>query len=100
MTQQNHLRGVLLASSACILWGISGVAASTLFINNPHLTAMWLTQVRMISAGLILLVWGMVAGKHPFKIGASPPCRLDSGELRFAGADSGSTLLFRSGSRW
>ena len=67
MTQQNHLRGVLLASSACILWGIS-VAASTLFINNPHLTAMWLTQVRMISAGLILLVWGMVAGKHPFKI--------------------------------
>lgn len=68
MTQQNHLRGVLLASSACILWGISGVAASTLFINNPHLTAMWLTQVRMISAGLILLVWGMVAGKHPFKI--------------------------------
>nr|WP_274619953.1 hypothetical protein [Lactiplantibacillus plantarum] len=43
MTQQNHLRGVLLASSACILWGISGVAASTLFINNPHLTAMWLT---------------------------------------------------------
>lgn len=69
MTQQNHLRGVLLASSACILWGISGVAASTLFINNPHLTAMWLTQVRMISAGLILLVWGMVAGKHPFKSG-------------------------------
>ncbi|RDF81336.1 hypothetical protein DQM22_12105 [Lactiplantibacillus plantarum] len=68
MTQQNHLWGVLLASSACILWGISGVAASTLFINNPHLTAMWLTQVRMISAGLILLVWGMVAGKHPFKI--------------------------------
>ena len=68
MTQQNHLRGVLLASSACMLWGISGVAASTLFINNPHLTAMWLTQVRMISAGLILLVWGMVAGKHPFKI--------------------------------
>ncbi|WP_072566930.1 DMT family transporter [Lactiplantibacillus plantarum] len=60
MTQQNHLRGVLLASSACILWGISGVAASTLFINNPHLTAMWLTQVRMISAGLILLVWGLI----------------------------------------
>ena len=39
----------------------------------------------MISAGLILLVWGMVAGKHPFKNLASPPCRLDSGELRFAG---------------
>ncbi|MCT3310190.1 DMT family transporter [Lactiplantibacillus pentosus] len=68
MTQQHHLRGVLLASSACILWGISGVAASTLFIANPHLTAMWLTQVRMISAGLILIIWGLIAGKQPFKI--------------------------------
>lgn len=68
MTQQHHLRGVLLASIACILWGISGVAASTLFISNPHLTAMWLTQVRMISAGLILIIWGTLVGKQPFKI--------------------------------
>ena len=68
MTQQHHLRGVLLASCACILWGISGVAASTLFTTNAHITAMWLTQIRMISAGLILIVWGQLAGKRPFKI--------------------------------
>lgn len=68
MTQQHHLRGVLLASVACILWGISGVAASTLFISNPHITAMWLTQIRMLTAGLILIIWGQLVGAAPFKI--------------------------------
>lgn len=66
--QQHHLRGVLLASAACILWGISGVAASTLFTLNPHVTALWLTQVRMITAGFLLLVMGQVVGVHPFQI--------------------------------
>lgn len=68
LTQQHHLRGVLLASVACILWGISGVAASTLFISNPHLTSMWLTQIRMISAGIILIGWAQLAGKQPLNI--------------------------------
>ncbi|RRK11526.1 EamA family transporter [Lactiplantibacillus garii] len=68
MTQQHHLRGVILASIACILWGISGVAASTLFISNPHLSAMWLTQVRMLSAGVILIIAGQLTGKHPLAI--------------------------------
>jgi len=68
MTRQHHLRGVLLASVACILWGISGVAASTLFINNPQITPLWLTQVRMISAGIIMLVWAQLAGTKPITI--------------------------------
>lgn len=68
MTHQHHLRGVLLASVACILWGISGVAASTLFINNPQITPLWLTQVRMISAGIIMLVWAQLAGTKPITI--------------------------------
>ncbi|WP_420806173.1 DMT family transporter [Levilactobacillus paucivorans] len=68
VTQQHHLRGVLLASVACMLWGVSGVAASTLFILNAHVTPLWLTQVRMISAGLILLVMGLIIGTHPFEI--------------------------------
>lgn len=68
LTQQHHLRGVLLASTAGILWGLSGVAASTLFLSNPELTANWLTQVRMISAGLILLVWCQLVGQQPFAI--------------------------------
>ncbi|MFC6294816.1 DMT family transporter [Lactiplantibacillus daoliensis] len=68
MTRQHHLRGVLLASIACILWGISGVAASTLFINNAHITPLWLTQIRMISAGIIMLAWGQLAGTKPLAI--------------------------------
>jgi len=68
MTRQHHLRGVLLASTACILWGISGVAASTLFITNAHITPLWLTQIRMVSAGMIMLVWAQLAGTRPMKI--------------------------------
>lgn len=68
MTAQHHLRGVLLASIACILWGISGVAASTLFTWNPQVTALWLTQVRMITAGALLLVLGQAIGVKPFAI--------------------------------
>ncbi|MFC6163475.1 DMT family transporter [Lactiplantibacillus dongliensis] len=68
MTRQHHLKGVLLASIACILWGISGVAASTIFQLNSQITALWLTQVRMISAGIILLVMGQVMGVKPTKI--------------------------------
>jgi len=68
MTRQHHLKGILLASSACILWGISGVAASTLFQLDQQITALWLTQIRMISAGLILLVLGQLKGVQPSKI--------------------------------
>ena len=68
MTRQHHLRGVLLASIACMLWGISGVAASTLFTLNHHVTALWLTQIRMISAGTILLIWGQLIHAQPFQI--------------------------------
>ncbi|MFD1419380.1 DMT family transporter [Lactiplantibacillus songbeiensis] len=68
MTRQHHLKGVLLASIACILWGISGVAGSTVFQLNSQITALWLTQVRMISAGLILLIMGQVMGVKPIKI--------------------------------
>ncbi|MFC6182136.1 DMT family transporter [Lactiplantibacillus daowaiensis] len=68
MTRQHHLKGVLLASTACILWGISGVAASTLFKLNSQVTALWLTQVRMIIAGLGLLILGQASGVKPFKI--------------------------------
>ncbi|AVK63442.1 EamA family transporter [Lactobacillus sp. CBA3606] len=68
MTRQHHLRGVLLASTACVLWGVSGVAASHLFLNNPRITAMWLTQIRMISAGLILLLCSQLGGAKPLHL--------------------------------
>ncbi|MFB9770257.1 DMT family transporter [Lactiplantibacillus modestisalitolerans] len=68
MTQQHHLRGILLASTACILWGISGVCASTLFIHNRGLSAIWLTQIRMLVAGSILIIWAQLAHKRPLQI--------------------------------
>lgn len=72
MTQRHHLRGVLLASTACILWGISGVAASTLFKQNSAITPLWLTQIRMIAAGLILLIASQVSGQHPGQVWRQP----------------------------
>lgn len=69
LTQSNHhLRGILFASVACILWGISGVCASTLFLRNTSLSAIWVTEIRMLVAGMILLGWAQIVGKYPVKI--------------------------------
>lgn len=68
MTRKHYLRGILLASFAAVLWGVSGVAASSLFTFNSQVTALWLTQIRMISAGLILLIIARFVGSQPLKI--------------------------------
>lgn len=68
MTQGHHLRGIMLASVACMLWGISGVAASSLFAMNPDVSPLWLTQVRMIIAGIILLIMAQGVGAKPMQL--------------------------------
>lgn len=73
MTQQHRLRGIFLASVAAMLWGISGVAASSLFTLNSRVTALWLSEIRMISAGLILLIIARVVGAQPLKIWRQKP---------------------------
>ena len=57
----------LMAALACIMWGISGLFAKTLFNISPEITPMWLTQVRMIIAGIILLVLAGLLKQHPIK---------------------------------
>lgn len=60
--------GVLLASSAGVAWGLSGVAASTLFSHYPQFTPLWISQVRMVSAGIILLLLSGLRHQHPLAI--------------------------------
>lgn len=57
----------LMAALACIMWGISGLFAKALFNISPEITPMWLTQVRMVIAGIILLVLAGFLKQHPIK---------------------------------
>ncbi|WP_461243085.1 DMT family transporter [Secundilactobacillus muriivasis] len=60
--------GVTFAIVSGIAFGLSGVAASTLFRYYPRFDALWLSQVRMVSAGLILLLISGFTRQHPFAI--------------------------------
>ncbi|WP_249299354.1 DMT family transporter [Feifania hominis] len=55
-------RGVLCALSGGILWGVSGTVGQYLFTHR-ELSSQWLTTVRMILAGIILLL--LAAAKSP-----------------------------------
>ena len=50
--QSKHAFWVGVAILACSMWGISGLLAKALF--NQQISAIWLTQVRMVVAGAIL----------------------------------------------
>lgn len=45
-----------LAAMAAVMWGISGLFAKGLFNISPKITPMWLTQVRLIISGIVLLL--------------------------------------------
>ena len=55
MTLSNRLKGIILAVGGSILWGGSGVAAQFL-LQDRGMTADYLTAIRTITAGLILLL--------------------------------------------
>lgn len=67
VTKKQRRLWAFLAASACVMWGISGLFAKALFNISPHITPMWLTQVRMIISGLILLIGAGIFKQHPIK---------------------------------
>lgn len=56
-----------LAALACVFWGISGLFARGLFNISSEITPIWISQVRMIVSGVILLVFAQLTGKKPLK---------------------------------
>ena len=46
----------LLAALAAVMWGISGLFAKGLFNISAKITPMWLTQIRLIISGIVLLL--------------------------------------------
>lgn len=57
-----------LAALACVFWGISGLFAKGLFNISPEITPIWITQVRMVISGILLLIFAQVTGKKPMNV--------------------------------
>lgn len=57
-----------LAALACVFWGISGLFAKGLFNISSEITPIWITQVRMIISGVLLLIFAQVTGKKPMNV--------------------------------
>lgn len=68
VNRKRFMIGTILASSAAIMWGFSGVTVSMLFKLNPAMTPLWVSEVRMIAAGLIMLVLAQLRHEQPLKI--------------------------------
>ena len=62
------IKGILLAISAGICWGLSGVAGECL-MKSGDITSEWLVPVRLISAGIILMIYQIFRlKKHIFDV--------------------------------
>lgn len=63
--QQKRRLWAFLASLACVMWGISGLFAKALFNISSAITPMWLSQIRMVVSGIILLIVSGFVGQKP-----------------------------------
>lgn len=52
-------KGILYAIIGCVLWGMSGIFAETLFTKYQVQSA-WLVGMRLLSAGSLLLLWSLL----------------------------------------
>lgn len=68
-TQRRQRRfWTLIGIISCTFWGISGLCAKGLFNISPEVTPMWVSQVRMITAGIILILVAAVTHKDPLRV--------------------------------
>lgn len=59
---------IVLAASSAVMWGISGLFAKALFNLSPQITPMWLTQIRLLISGIVLLL--IANGVHQQPLGS------------------------------
>jgi len=55
--------GILITLSGGICWGISGCFGQFLFVEK-NITAEWLVAIRLIFAGVLLIIMGFVIQKE------------------------------------
>ena len=58
----------VLAVLAAVMWGISGLFAESLFKVSSKITPIWLTQIRLIISGIVLLIIATVLHQKPFSV--------------------------------
>lgn len=58
----------VLAALAAVMWGISGLFAESLFKVSSNITPIWLTQIRLIISGIVLLIIATVLHQKPFSV--------------------------------
>lgn len=58
----------LIGIISCTFWGISGLCAKGLFNISPKITPMWVSQVRMVTAGIILIIMAALTHKDPLRV--------------------------------
>ncbi|WP_027410421.1 DMT family transporter [Anoxybacteroides tepidamans] len=63
----NRAKGLAMVVTGAALWGLSGTAAQILF-QEKQVTAEWLVAVRMVLAGIVLVLLGAFKGLKPFSI--------------------------------
>lgn len=69
MTKQKKSQlWTMLCAFACFMWGISGLFGKALFNLVSTATALWLSQVRMITAGLVLILIAVIRHQKPWRI--------------------------------
>lgn len=59
METTHEIKGILLASVSATFWGVSGAIAQTLF-DTTDINSIWLTGIRMLGAGICLLLISLV----------------------------------------
>lgn len=68
MVIQDRTKGIILVLTAALFWGISGTVSQYLF-QGLHISTEWLTTVRLLSAGhLLLIIAYKKEGKRIFDI--------------------------------
>ena len=58
----------ILAALAAVMWGISGLFAESLFKVSSKITPIWLTQIRLIISGIVLLIIATILHQKPFLV--------------------------------
>lgn len=58
-----RIKGIMLVITGAMLWGVSGTVAQYLF-QKKGFSPEWLVDIRLLAAGLILLLYALMKGKQ------------------------------------
>jgi hypothetical protein len=86
----------LMAALACTMWGISGLFAKALFNVSSTITPIWLSQVRMISSGIIFADCCWLFGAASASLPAQQKGCGNFSSLRSFGLAASAIILLRS----